>query len=40
MTETILEQQSKSIASWKISLRDEEPAVVHYLQVIETQVQD
>ena len=40
MTETILGQQSKSIASWKISLRDEEPAVVHYLQVIETQVQD
>ena len=40
MTETILGQQSKSIASWKISLRYEEPAVVHYLQVIETQVQD
>ena len=40
MTETILGQQSKSITSWKISLPDEEPAMVHYLQVIETQVQD
>ena len=40
MTETILGQQSKSIAWRKISLQDEEPVVVHYLQVIETQVQD